>query len=453
MGRAIFSNKVTGESFSVFASFSISDSIQGEQTASISVPIVNKGIEKVTRGWTIDFGQPDGTQSGGVYHVMTASKNIGSNSNITIDIQAVSDFIFKMTKSNVEVNFPAQDDNDKDLTYQAVTLLDAVFGGLDGVGYQIESGLSLPDTVGEAFGYQRRYDMLLRLCRYWGVDWEFTRNSNTVTIVRSRGDNLSKIVRYRMNLDQLQRENQASSFVTYATGIGAWIDEKDHSRGRLIAHYESPLMAVYGKIEAELFIDDSYTDQNALLAALKSQVDSTYAVSTNVSLSRLQTSTGFSDDLEVGDRIQVICDPVGINESIRIIKTTHQYDEFGRLLDVQLSCGSMSLRDKKVAEQRQQNKAMKAVTKAYSKDPNKFNENVANSLEKGKSESSTVPEDILNRLANLEASDEKQNEAITDINDKLDNQYALKSWVLDQIKASLGNIRDRIVNIMNGNQQ
>ncbi|MCD3547351.1 phage tail protein [Streptococcus equi] len=47
--------------------------------------------------------------------------------------------------------------------------------------------------------------------------------------------------RYLRNIKDTKYSVDVTNLMTYVKGYGAWFDENDHSKGRLIVDYESPL--------------------------------------------------------------------------------------------------------------------------------------------------------------------------------------------------------------------
>ena len=60
-------------------------------------------------------------------------------------------------------------------------------------------------------------------------------------------------------MNELGIEKNISDFVTYQKGFGAWVDENDHTKGRLTVEYTSPLASVYGKLESRNHLLTSVT--------------------------------------------------------------------------------------------------------------------------------------------------------------------------------------------------
>ena len=61
---------------------------------------------------------------------------------------------------------------------------------------------------------------------------EFEINGTLISIFQNIGTDLSTIVRYGFNLSDMTLENDATSFVTYGEGFGAYADQENQTGDR-----------------------------------------------------------------------------------------------------------------------------------------------------------------------------------------------------------------------------
>ena len=126
-------------------------------------------------------------------------------------------------------------------------------------------------------------------------------------------------------------------------GFGAWIDENDHSKGRLVTEYTSPLASVYGKLEAEPLVDERYTQADNMIAALKANVDNSYSISITLDMEDL-TRAGYDyTQPRAGDYIMAINETLDFQEKIRIVSFTSEYDVSGQLVKHEVTCNDIGV--------------------------------------------------------------------------------------------------------------
>ena len=165
-------------------------------------------------------------------------------------------------------------------------------------------------------------------------------------ILEKTGTDLSTVVRKNFNMNELGIEKNIGDFVTYQKGFGAWIDENDHSKGRLVTEYTSPLASVYGKLEAEPLVDERYTQADNMIAALKANVDNSYSISITLDMEDL-TRAGYDyTQPRAGDYIMAINETLDFQEKIRIVSFTSEYDVSGQLVKHEVTCNDIGVVEK-----------------------------------------------------------------------------------------------------------
>ena len=193
----------------------------------------------------------------------------------------------------------------------------------------------------QSFGYKSRLNLFNDIITASGV--EFQVNGKVVRILEKTGTDLSTVVRKNFNMNELGIEKHIGDFVTYQKGFGAWVDENDHTKGRLVTEYTSPLASVYGKLEAEPLVDERYTQADNMIAALKANVDNSYSLSIRLDMEDL-TRAGYEyTQPRAGDYIMAINETLDFQEKIRIVSFTSEYDVSGQLVKHEVTCNDIGV--------------------------------------------------------------------------------------------------------------
>ena len=227
-----------------------------------------------------------------------------------------------------------------DGSHTFLTYLDFIFTGSDYT-YTIDPLLKVYAFEKQSFGYKSRLKLFNDIIASSGV--EFQVNGKVVRILEKTGTDLSTVVRKNFNMNELGIEKHIGDFVTYQKGFGAWIDENDHSKGRLVTEYTSPLASVYGKLEAEPLVDERYTQADNMVAALKANVDNSYSISITLDMEDL-TRAGYDyTQPRAGDYIMAINETLDFQEKIRIVSFTSEYDVSGQLVKHEVTCNDIGV--------------------------------------------------------------------------------------------------------------
>lgn len=282
-------------------------------------------IHGIGRGWRISFNNEE--------YVVIYAKPIDDGDNVIIEFDAVHEFFYEMKKSVIS---SAIDGSNTMKVY-----LDFVFDGID-YNYVLEESVSAFSK--DNFGYDNRLALFHNIIKQTGM--EYSVNGRVVRIISRMGEDLTTVVRKKLNLQDLGIEKNIGNFITQQTGLGAWYDEDDHSKGRLTVTYTSPLAEVYGVLEGNPIVDERYSVENNLREVLKSNVENSYKISVQLTMEDL-TKAGYRyEHPRVGDQIMVINEKLGFKQKIRIVSYETDYDVNGILLDHRVTCNSFSMSQK-----------------------------------------------------------------------------------------------------------
>ena len=309
--------------YGALATIKATNAVNGERSITGEIISGDAVLSRIERGWRLRFEDE--------YYVVTYAKPIDEGKNVQVSFDAVHQFFWDFGKSSVYDQL-----SDGSHTFRAY--LDFIFDR-SGYTYDIESSLMVKAFEKQSFGYKNRLSLFNDIITSTGV--EFQVNGKVVRILAKVGTDLSTVVRKNFNLNELGIEKNIGNFVTYQKGFGAYFDEEDHSKGRLIAEYTSPLASVYGKLEADPLVDERYKQPESLLNALKETVDNSYTISVSLDMEDL-TRAGYRYTQPVaGDYIMAINETLGFKEKIRIVSFTSEYDVAGQLIKHTVTCNDI----------------------------------------------------------------------------------------------------------------
>lgn len=309
--------------YGALATIKATNAVNGERSITGEIISGDVVLSRIERGWRLRFEDE--------YYVVTYAKPIDEGKNVQVSFDAVHQFFWDFGKSSVYDQL-----SDGSHTFRAY--LDFIFDR-SGYTYDIESSLMVKAFEKQSFGYKNRLSLFNDVITSSGV--EFQVNGKVVRILAKVGTDLSTVVRKNFNLNELGIEKNIGDFVTYQKGFGAYFDEEDHSKGRLIAEYTSPLASIYGKLEADPLVDERYKQPESLLNALKNTVDNSYTISVSLDMEDL-TRAGYRYTQPVaGDYIMAINETLGFKEKIRIVSFTSEYDVAGQLIKHTVTCNDI----------------------------------------------------------------------------------------------------------------
>lgn len=307
------------------ATIKVTNAVNGERSLTGEIESGDYVLTNIERGWRLRFDDE--------FYVVTYAKPIDDGKGTHVTFDAIHQFFWDFDKSSVHEQL-----NDGSHTF--LTYLDFIFTGSDYT-YTIDPLLKVYAFEKQSFGYKSRLKLFNDVITSSGV--EFQVNGKVVRILKKTGTDLSTVVRKNFNMNELGIEKHIGDFVTYQKGFGAWIDENDHSKGRLVTEYTSPLASVYGKLEAEPLVDERYTQADNMIAALKANVDNSYSISITLDMEDL-TRAGYDyTQPRAGDYIMAINETLDFQEKIRIVSFTSEYDVSGQLVKHEVTCNDIGV--------------------------------------------------------------------------------------------------------------
>ena len=305
------------------ATIKVTNAVNGERSLTGEIESGDYVLANIERGWRLRFDDE--------FYVVTYAKPIDDGKTTHVTFDAVHQFFWDFDKSSVHEQL-----NDGSHTF--LNYLDFIFAD-SGYTYTIDPLLKVYAFEKQSFGYKSRLNLFNDIITASGV--EFQVNGKVVRILEKTGTDLSTVVRKNFNMNELGIEKHIGDFVTYQKGFGALVDENDHTKGRLVTEYTSPLASVYGKLEAEPLVDERYTQADNMIAALKANIDNSYSISVRLDMEDL-TRAGYEyTQPRAGDYIMAINETLDFQEKIRIVSFTSEYDVTGQLIKHEVTCNDI----------------------------------------------------------------------------------------------------------------
>ena len=309
--------------YGALATIKATNAVNGERSLTGTIVSGDYVLSNIERGWRLRFDDE--------YYVVTYAKPIDEGRDVQVEFDAVHQFFWDFDKSSVY-------DQLTDGSHTFTAYLDFIFRN-SGYSYTVDTALNVYAFEKQSFGLKKRLTLFNDIITSTGV--EFQVNGKVVRILEKVGTDLSTVVRKNFNMNELTIEKNIGDFVTYQKGYGAYFDEEDHSKGRLEVEYTSPLASVYGKLEAEPFVDERYSQSSSLLAVLKENVDNSYTISVALDMEDL-TRAGYKYKQPIaGDYIMAINETLDFQEKIRIVSFTSEYDVQGILVKHDVTCNDI----------------------------------------------------------------------------------------------------------------
>ena len=309
-----------GTEHSALVAYSVTNAVNGELSVKGTIYTNDKVLHGIGRGWRFRLDDE--------YYRITYAKPNDTGRQIEVEFDAVHQFFYDMSKSMVYTTLNGSKPFE--------TYLQAIFSN-SGYTYNLET--TVGSILKENFGNKSRLSLFNDIIKAAGL--EFSVRGHVIRILKRVGTDLSTIVRKDFNMNELKIEKDINSFVTYQRGLGAWKDDEDHSKGRYETSYESPLSAIYGRIEADPIVDERYKETGKLLERLKENVDKSYKVSIEIDMEDLSQAGYRISRPNPGDYIMAINENLGFRQKVRIVSFTSEYDVGGNLISRKVICNDI----------------------------------------------------------------------------------------------------------------
>lgn len=202
------------------------------------------------------------------------------------------------------------------------TLQSCLTFALDGTGCTFEVIDSFPNAVFEKFGEDNSLSLVQKALNVFGAEVQI--NNEHLKLYRQIGTETEIQIRYGYNIKTLEKYVNTNNLSTYIKGYG-----KKNEDGSYVvtAEYTSPNAHLHkdenGNVKlkhAKPVYDERYTVYEELLARIKSELIDEPQVSFKVDALELKKMGVLTEQLNEGDRVFVIYEPLGIDLIARVLE-------------------------------------------------------------------------------------------------------------------------------------
>lgn len=174
---------------------------------------------------------------------------------------------------------------------------------------------SFSNATFEKFGEDNSLSLIQKALNTFGAEVKI--NNKRLRFYRQIGTDTEVQIRYGYNVKTLERYENTNDLSTYIRGYG----KKDENGNYLVtAEYLSPNHTKYGVRNAKPIYDERYTVYSELLERIKSELIDEPQVSFKVDALELKKMGVLTEQLEEGDRVFVIYEPLGIDLIARVME-------------------------------------------------------------------------------------------------------------------------------------
>ena len=186
---------------------------------------------------------------------------------------------------------------------------------LDGTGYTFEVIDSFSSAIFEKFGEDNSLSLVQKALNVFGAEVQI--NNKHLKFYRQIGTDTETQIRYGYNVKTLERYVNTNNLSTRIRGFGKKNEDDSYV---VTAEYLSPNHTIYGKRDAKPVHDERYTDYQSLLDRIKSELIDEPQVSFKVDALELKKLGVLTEQLNEGDRVFVIYEPLGIDLIARVLE-------------------------------------------------------------------------------------------------------------------------------------
>ena len=301
--------------------------LNGNQSLSFKIlpnKVNNQFIENITEMWTV-------TDHDDVEHKIVYLKKQGFGDSLTVNVKAVPKFFDEFDTKRI------YDEHNGSMT--AIACFNLIF---DNTNYDVVliDSFNAVEWEGLGAGESKLESFKRALNRYKA---EFRISGNTVYIEKQVGRDTQFMYRYRLNASNISQENDASNYWTYARGYGDYDGADGWESANLIREYTSPIADIVGIREAPPIKNGNITKTSTMDEQLKELVDESLKISVSATIHDLRKQGYDLAQPELGDRVFLIDERIGLDEEVRIVDLSIVRDWRGDVLDISMTFGTLNI--------------------------------------------------------------------------------------------------------------
>lgn len=254
--------------------------------------------------------------------------------NITVEIKAIPTFFDALDNDRIYERY------DEHMT--AVSAFDKIFKGT-GFAYLLVD--HFPAVEWEGFGEgETKLETFKRAIERYRC--EFRISGNVVYLENRIGRDTQFMYRHRLNASNIEQEINAEEMFTYAKGYGNYGDGEgggDWQEAKLKREYTSPLAKVIGVRHAPPIKNGNITTRKKMDEELERLVKESLKVSVSADIHDLREQGYPIAQSEMGDRVFLIDERIGLDDEIRVVNQTLVRNWKGQVIDLTVTFGDQDV--------------------------------------------------------------------------------------------------------------
>jgi Prophage endopeptidase tail len=321
---------LTGEEYPLKAAITNDGEVNGNQILSATIEFndVNKAfIHNIGELWRV-------VDHDDVEHVIKYCRRRGVGDKMAVDIKGVPVFFDRLDNDRIYERI------DKHMT--ANEAFTRIFENT-GFTFVLVDSFAAVDWEGFGDGETKLESFKRALERY---NCEFEIIGNTVYLRSQIGRDTSIMYRHKLNASNIVQEIDANELWTFARGYGDYGDGEggeDWRDAKLIREYTSPLANILGIRHAPPIKNGNIKDPAFMDAQLKTLVDESLKISVSATIHDLRKQGYPYAQSQLGDRVFLIDERIGLNEEVRVVAQSITRDWKGDVVDINITFGSHSI--------------------------------------------------------------------------------------------------------------
>lgn len=318
---------LTGEEYPLKATITNDGEVNGNQILSATIEfndVNNVFIRNIAELWRI-------VDHDDVEHVIKYCRRRGVGDKMAVDIKGVPVFFDRLDNDRIYERI------DKHMTAnEAFTRI------FEGTGFTFVLTDAFAAVAWEGFGDgETKLETFKRAIERYKCEFEII--GNTVYLRSQIGRDTSIMYRHRLNASNIVQEIDANELWTFARGYGDYGDGEggeDWRDAKLIREYTSPLANILGIRHAPPIKNGNIKDPAFMDAQLKTLVDESLKISVSATIHDLRKQGYPYAQSQLGDRVFLIDERIGLNEEVRVVAQSITRDWKGNVIDINITFGS-----------------------------------------------------------------------------------------------------------------
>ncbi|MDU3707044.1 phage tail protein [Staphylococcus lugdunensis] len=307
-----------------------------------------------------------------------------------------------------------------------------------GTGYKYKLHSKVSSYKFENLGnHDTRLEIFKKGLEQYDLEFKYDTSTKTFNLYDKVQHEADYFIKAGVNANNVKVQEDASKCYTYIRGYGGFDNQQTFNEASLQFEYTDPLSQVIGKREAPPIIDGRMTKENTLKKAMELAIMESRTLS--ISLDFVALRKKFPEALpKIGDVVRVIDELIGVNDLVRIVEITTEYDVYNNIIKQDVVLGDFRLQDRYMKAVNNAASYVKAL-KTNKSDPAKD----AKAMQAELRAATKTTSDLLSKTEDLNKKlKEANSKNVTTANGTIVHDFTLKSNIR-KIK-SIGTIGDSI---------